>query len=1220
MKDLKSTGILTPASFWPMMAEIPDSARARKMAEYALAPQRLGGLFPWKSLGAEDPDFYADGGKYWRGAIWLPTAYMGIKALEKYGMREKANQTAEGLLAQMNRTYRNYEPHSIWECYSPTADKPANGKKKPVVRKDFCGWSALGPISLFIENVIGIYEIDAPNAMVKWDIHHDFEHGIRRLHFGDTVTDLIYKEGAVYVSTNIPYTLYVGGRTFEVKAGNHVFPLSPDAFDYKGHLKTMYACAEKHFSFEKHETTPLEQWQDTFRAALREKLGLDVIEKACTGFKPTARPIDCEDLGWCTRERWVIDTEPDVLLPFIVMRPKGLDGKRVPLMITPHGHGKNTESYAGIYQNEQQHIKGEEGERDIAVQAARHGFIAIAPTARGFGKTRNEQDLFEDHLSSCKDLMLRDALVGRTPVGDRVWDIIKLIDWALAHLPVDGRNIIVSGNSGGGTASFYAGAMDTRISQTLPGSAFCDYQASIGLIDHCACNYIPGIMQLGDMGDIAGLIAPRAFCAIHGVKDEIFPIEGTRAAFLTARKIFAAAGVPGNCALYEGPGGHRYYKAGAWDFILSHLNDQAFIRNVIPMKGLPEEGANALCIDGDVLYCGAGNKIYSVDVSEPLSPKPLSSVEIYGKVRQMTVQDGVLYASCRESGAWTIDVSNPSALNIITRFDTVELATGIEVAGDVLFLATRQNGVECVDVSDPARPVHIRMEKTPESQSVTYCNGYLYSGEWGAHCISVIDARDMAEFKTLGTVNLQGYGDGVRTWGKYLYAATGHHASTPGLDLEERKGKGHGLEIFDISDPEKPIFVSRVSFDRFYKVSNDYWTPRPCSDGAYVVVADTFNGIYVVDTHDPSRPEIIARQQFQDGKGQEAAVTSLAIGKGVVYVSVAGCGFYVLNCPAVFPCVTDKGKSPENVLYRYPYETTADSRFLAWKPKEVSPVRGLAVHEDVLYVAHSYGGLSILRKGKKGLEQLGKGPMAFAGDVKVTGDTLWVAEGFDGLAAYKIGRGSKLTFIARYKDFFKHGHNAACVWVFTPSDKVVAASMRLGNYYLDVSHLPEIRFKSFFSGGAGWDKFYSDKADSKGWYPATRHKQGLFWVNVNDNPMERVKDDGLIPSLTDGVCLYKDDKFLSSVGGKITIFSSDEIGKKKTGAGEGFKGMPVWDGGDRLGLTYRMKKMISLVDISEAESPQLLWQEETSGYPETAVFWCGKLAVPCGYQGLLIEK
>ena len=66
--------------------------------------------------------------------------------------------------------------------------------------------------------------------------------------------------------------------------------------------------------------------------------------------------------------------------------------------------------------------------------------------------------------------------------------------------------------------------------------------------------------------------------------------------------------------------------------------------------------------------------------------------------------------------------------------------------------------------------------------------------------------------------------------------------------------------------------------------------------------------------------------------------------------------------------------------------------------------------------------------------------------------------------------------------------------------------------------------------------------------------------------------------------------------------------------------MPVWDGGDRLGLTYRMKKQISLVDISDIDSPHLLWQEETTGYPETGVFWCGKLVVPCGYQGLLIEK
>ena len=646
-----------------------------------------------------------------------------------------------------------------------------------------------------------------------------------------------------------------------------------------------------------------------------------------------------------------------------------------------------------------------------------------------------------------------------------------------------------------------------------------------------------------------------------------------------------------------------------------------FVRSVMPLEGVPRDGANALFLLGDILFCGAGNTIYAVDVSSPLAPKTLSSVEIYGRVRQMTASGGFLYAACRESGAWVFDISDPRNIRTLTRFDTVELATGIDVAGDVLFLGTRQNGVECVDVSDPAHPEHIRMEKTPESQSVTYRDGYLYSGEWGAHRVSVIDAHDMSTLKTLRTVNLQGYGDGVWTCGKYLYAATGHHSSKPGLSAEEARGKGHGVEIFDISDPERPTFVSRVDFNSYYKVSPDYWTPRPCSGGAFLAVADTFNGLYVLDTRDPSAPETISRVQFKDGKGMQAAVTSLAIGNGVIYVSVSeDCGFYVLECPQAYPCSDEKGVPPVNASYRYPYDTAPDSHFAAWKPEKVSPVRGLAVHKDILYVAHSYGGLSILRKGRKGPELIGRGPMAFAGDVKVRGDILWVAEGFEGLAAYRIGRGAKLTFIARYKDFFHHGPHAACLWIFCPSDNVVAASGRLGNYYLDVSKLPEIRYKAFFSGGAGWDKYYCDSADSKGWYPATRHRQGLLWVNVNDEKMQRIKDGGLVPSLTDGVCRYKDDKFLSSAGGKITVFSSDEIGRKKTGAGEGLKGMPVWDGGDRLGLTFRIRKQVSLIDISDVASPRLLWREETTGYPETGVFWCGKLAIPCGYQGLLIEK
>jgi hypothetical protein len=166
---------------------------------------------------------------------------------------------------------------------------------------------------------------------------------------------------------------------------------------------------------------------------------------------------------------------------------------------------------------------------------------------------------------------MHDILVGRTPIGDRVWDMSKIIDWALANLPVDPAKIVMTGNSGGGTVTLFAAACDTRISVAVPASYFCTFTGSIGTIHHCECNYVPGMMQLGEMADVAGLIAPRPFCAIQGKKDNIFPIDESKKAFNHLKQIYKAAGVPDLCELYVGSEGHRYYKAGAWPFVKKHF-------------------------------------------------------------------------------------------------------------------------------------------------------------------------------------------------------------------------------------------------------------------------------------------------------------------------------------------------------------------------------------------------------------------------------------------------------------------------------------------------------------------------------------------------------------------------------------------------------------------------------------------------------------------------
>jgi hypothetical protein len=120
------------------------------------------------------------------------------------------------------------------------------------------------------------------------------------------------------------------------------------------------------------------------------------------------------------------------------------------------------------------------------------------------------------------------------------------------------------GNSGGGTATIYASAIDERINVSMPSCALCTYKDSIGAMKHCVCNYIPNIALDFDMGDLCGLIAPRKLIAVSGAEDKIFPHDGVAESIEVASLYYRAAGAPDGYKWIEGPEGHRFYAALAW--------------------------------------------------------------------------------------------------------------------------------------------------------------------------------------------------------------------------------------------------------------------------------------------------------------------------------------------------------------------------------------------------------------------------------------------------------------------------------------------------------------------------------------------------------------------------------------------------------------------------------------------------------------------------------
>ncbi|MCD4831272.1 MAG: alpha/beta hydrolase family protein [Anaerohalosphaeraceae bacterium] len=337
-------------------------------------------------------------------------------------------------------------------------------------------------------------------------------------------------------------------------------------FNSDNYVHVLANEVNRSFAFKAKTVEELKDWQKAFRPKLREALGIDKIEnRGSCSLEP--KMLSEETLDTHIRQEWSIFSEPGFEIPFFLLLPKG-QTKPAPLVLTPHGHSKLAKNiYVGIWRNEAEKAEIADGDRDIALQAVEAGYVAIAPDVRGFADLRLKEDKASDESYSDRKLQMRALMFGRTLIGERVWDIGRLIDYAKTRSEIDTGKIMITGNSGGGTVSLFAAACDERIGIAVPSSYFCTFEGSIGSIRHCECNYIPGIMTMAEMYDIAGLIAPRPFLAVNGKEDKIFPIESAKYAYKKLKEIYEVAGAGEVCKLAIGNGGHRYYKDLVWDFV-----------------------------------------------------------------------------------------------------------------------------------------------------------------------------------------------------------------------------------------------------------------------------------------------------------------------------------------------------------------------------------------------------------------------------------------------------------------------------------------------------------------------------------------------------------------------------------------------------------------------------------------------------------------------------
>ena len=308
------------------------------------------------------------------------------------------------------------------------------------------------------------------------------------------------------------------------------------------------------------EDNDFNTWKNEVKAKLTELVG-DMPQHV----EPNVRIEWKKEHDTHTEYRFIFDTEPNASVPAHLLIPHKAK-KPCPVIICLQGHSSGMHISLGvtIYPNDEKVLS--RGDRDFAVQIVREGYAALVLEQRAFGERKSEVMLQRDPeaKTTCWHPAMAALLMGRTLIGERVWDISRAIDALAAFPEIDLDRVACMGNSGGGTATYYAACFDERIKIAMPSCSVCSFQYSIGTRRHCTCNYIPRIAKYVDMGDLACLIAPRKLIVVAGEIDNGFLIEGTRQEYEIIEKIYERAGCKDNCRLVVGEEGHRFYADRSW--------------------------------------------------------------------------------------------------------------------------------------------------------------------------------------------------------------------------------------------------------------------------------------------------------------------------------------------------------------------------------------------------------------------------------------------------------------------------------------------------------------------------------------------------------------------------------------------------------------------------------------------------------------------------------
>lgn len=656
-------------------------------------------------------------------------------------------------------------------------------------------------------------------------------------------------------------------------------------------------------------------------------------------------------------------------------------------------------------------------------------------------------------------------------------------------------------------------------------------------------------------------------------------------------------------------------------------------------------GANATDVvtDGKYLYSVNKGKLTVYSLEDVSNPEVVTTLDGLGNCRDIALckDNKALAISARENGVYFVNISNPEKPVKISNIDTLGLATGIEVKDDYCFISSRNFGTEIYDISELAEPKYCSLVSANEEfYDCCVSDGYLYVSVWAQRKVRIYDLQDIYEPVQVSEVVLSGCGGGCQVSNGILYVATGYHSTDErSLVTSPGYGMGNGIDIFDVSDPENPTWLSGAKIDgKYYYSGFDHW--RVTVSGGYAYLTSTYNGSYIFDISNPRRPvrkekvtvyidktsaNFVKINQgkylftYDTTQFSQGIMTHAAVGNGYVYYGTENTGIYA------YPFAeAEYNETPDCELTgttrKYKYTDVQIPGYAVEQYYYNGTIYSIAEKGNYYYCASGKAGIQVLDRDLNLISSYAtKGAVK---DVKIYGDYLYTAESDVGMGVYRIsGNTVELIEHCTYKAYnttfsylsiFEDGNYIAIQagWtrlvIMNISNKekpYIEKTISTGTMYyrnLCTGLVSGKYVGAFDRSNITW---YS--TDSEGnYYQYKKLKNG---INAEMNGTVAVGENALA-IYNNGYVYYNPETVDQDTLNNLNVY--------KVPGAKFLKGKLAIDG-NTLIATYGYAKQITLIDIADIDNPVLISQFYVEGNPDVAHVSEDCILVPMRHNGIL---